>query len=76
MNLDKIKKLTLRALMSDETLMHSLVLKGGNALHLVYEITNRGSIDIDFSVEREFTQVELQKMPIWLDYTCCAFSIN
>ena len=68
MDLDKIKKLTLRALMSDETLMHSLVLKGGNALHLVYEITNRGSIDIDFSVEREFTQDELQIMPGWLDY--------
>ena len=68
MNLDKIKKLTLRALMSDETLMHSLVLKGGNALHLVYEITNRGSIDIDFSKEREFTPYELQKLPVWLKY--------
>ena len=68
MDLDRIKKLTLRALMSDETLMHSLVLKGGNALHLVYEITNRGSIDIDFSVEREFTQQEFEKMPVWMDY--------
>ena len=68
MDLDKIKKLTLRALMSDETLMHSLVLKGGNALHLVYEITNRGSIDIDFSVEREFTEQECRDMPLYLDY--------
>lgn len=68
MDLDKIKKLTLRALMSDETLMHSLVLKGGNALHLVYEVINRGSIDIDFSVESEFTEKELKKMPIWMDY--------
>ena len=68
MDLDKIKRLTLRALMSDETLMHSLVLKGGNALHLVYEIINRGSIDIDFSVEREFTEDEFKKMPIWMDY--------
>ena len=54
--------------MSDETLMHSLVLKGGNALHLVYEITNRGSIDIDFSVEREFTEQEFRDMPLYLDY--------
>ena len=68
MDLDAIKKLTLRALMSDEMLMHSLVLKGGNALHLVYEITNRGSIDIDFSVVREFTEEEFKKMPIWMDY--------
>lgn len=68
MDLDTIKKLTLRALMSDETLMHSLVLKGGNALQLVYEITNRGSIDIDFSVKKEFTEREFEKMPILLDY--------
>lgn len=60
--------LTLRALMSDETLMHSLVLKGGNALQLVYEITNRGSIDIDFSVKTEFTEEEFNKMPVWMEY--------
>lgn len=68
MDLDKIKMLTLRALMSDETLMHCLVLKGGNALQLVYEITNRGSIDIDFSVDREFTEYEFSKLPIWFAY--------
>ncbi|WBV56473.1 nucleotidyl transferase AbiEii/AbiGii toxin family protein [Chryseobacterium daecheongense] len=67
MDIDKIKMLTLRALMSDETLMHSLVLKGGNALHLAYEITNRGSIDIDFSVAREFTDQEIEKMPSLLE---------
>lgn len=67
MNLDKIKRLTLRALMSDETLMHSLVLKGGNALHLVYEITNRSSIDIDFSVGGEFSQEEFNTISHWID---------
>ncbi|KAA2221412.1 MULTISPECIES: nucleotidyl transferase AbiEii/AbiGii toxin family protein [Chryseobacterium] len=67
MDINKIKMLTLRALMSEEFLMHSLVLKGGNALQLAYEITNRGSIDIDFSVEREFTEEEIKKMPIVLD---------
>lgn len=68
MDIDKIKRLTLRGLMSDETLMRSLVLKGGNALQLAYEITNRGSLDIDFSVEREFTDVEFEKMPTLLEY--------
>lgn len=67
MDINKIKLLTLRALMSDELLMHSLVLKGGNALQIAYEITNRGSIDIDFSVEREFTEDELKSMPAVLD---------
>ncbi len=43
MLLDKIKLLTLRALMHDEKLMYGLVLKGGNALQLVYNITDRAS---------------------------------
>lgn len=37
--------------MKDDLLMQGLVLKGGNALQLAYDITNRGSIDIDFSME-------------------------
>ena len=54
MSIDEIKRLTLQALMSDDILMQGLVLKGGNALQLAYDITSRGSIDIDFSMEREF----------------------
>ncbi len=38
--------------------MGILVLKGGNALDLVYDISNRGSIDIDFSMESDFTEKE------------------
>ena len=62
MNLDVIKKLTLRALMSDEELYNRLVLKGGNALQIVHQIINRSSLDIDFSMEGDFTEVELQGM--------------
>lgn len=60
--LDKIKKCTLRALMDDEILIHALVLKGGNALQLAYDITNRGSIDIDFSMENEFSEKEFKQL--------------
>jgi len=60
--LEKIKKCTLRALMDDEILIHALVLKGGNALQLAYDITNRGSIDIDFSMENEFSEEEFAKL--------------
>lgn len=56
--IEKIKRLTLRALMSDEKLMYGLVLKGGNALQLVYDITDRASLDIDFSIEKDFTRDE------------------
>ncbi len=56
--LKKIKMAVLRALMSDEILMYGLVLKGGNALSLAYEITDRGSVDIDFSIEKDFSKKE------------------
>ncbi len=54
--IDKIKMLTLRALVSDEKLMYGLVLKGGNALQLAYNITDRASMDIDFSIDGDFTK--------------------
>lgn len=56
--LQKIKRLTLSAFAADDILMGVLVLKGGNALDLAYDITNRGSIDIDFSIEKDFTENE------------------
>lgn len=61
-NIDDIKKLTLRALMADDILMQGLVLKGGNALQLAYDITSRGSIDIDFSLEREFSVKDFKRL--------------
>jgi len=56
---DQIKKLTITALLSDEILVGLLVLKGGNAIDIVYDLSNRGSIDIDFSMERDFSEKEL-----------------
>ena len=60
--LEKIKRLTLKALMHDEQLMYGLVLKGGNALQLVYEITDRASMDIDFSIEGDFSELDFQRI--------------
>jgi hypothetical protein len=68
MNLDIIKRLTLRALMSDENLFYRLVLKGGNALQMVHQVINRSSIDIDFSIEGEFNEEELKDMEIRLKH--------
>ena len=56
--LEKIKRLTITALVSDDLLMGMLVLKGGNALNIGYDISDRGSIDIDFSIESDFTDQE------------------
>jgi len=60
--LEKIKKLTIAALVSDDLLMGILVLKGGNALNLAYDITNRGSVDIDFSMEKDFSELEKKRI--------------
>lgn len=65
--LDRIKKLTLKALMHDEKLMYGLALKGGNALQLVYDITDRASMDIDFSIEGDFSELDFQRINGTLD---------
>jgi predicted nucleotidyltransferase component of viral defense system len=55
----RIKKLAIIAMFSDDDLMERLVLKGGNLLDLVYEISTRPSIDIDLSMEGDFEQVSV-----------------
>ena len=39
---------------SDDTLMQNLVLKGGNALDLIYKLSARSSVDVDFSMQGDF----------------------
>lgn len=51
--LEEIKKLAIVAMFSDDTLMENLVLKGGNALDIIYRIANRSSMDIDFSMPKD-----------------------
>lgn len=59
---NKIKRITIIALASDDELMETIVLKGGNAIDLVYRKSSatlsRASYDLDFSVEDEFFQDE------------------
>jgi hypothetical protein len=38
--------------------MKTLVLKGGNALDIVYKITPRALIDLDFSIESELDSID------------------
>lgn len=53
--------------MHDEKLMYGLALKGGNALQLVYNITDRASMDIDFSIEGDFSELDYQRINSTLD---------
>lgn len=54
----EIRRLVIIAMFSDDILYERLVLKGGNAISLVYGIGKRSSLDIDFSIEGEFSDVD------------------
>jgi len=58
----EIKKLAIVAMFSDETLMDTLVLKGGNLLDIVYEVADRASADLDFSIDQDFSREELDRI--------------
>jgi hypothetical protein len=51
--LDQIKRLTIIALVSDDSLMDRLVLKGGNAIRFSHAAPVRQSLDLDFSIDGE-----------------------
>ncbi len=56
--LEKIKKLVVIAMFSDDQLMERLVLKGGNALDLIHRISKRASVDVDLSMDSDFSITE------------------
>lgn len=57
--LEQIKKLSIIAIFSNDLLMNRLVLKGGNCIDIAYKLSTRSSLDIDFSMENDFTAEEL-----------------
>ncbi len=52
------RKLILHALYSDDELHNLLVLKGGNALSLIYNVGGRTSLDLDFSINNDFDNID------------------
>ena len=55
MDFSDIRRTVIVALFSDDLLTEMLVLKGGNAINLVYGFGSRSSIDVDVSIENDFT---------------------
>lgn len=58
MNFEDVRKLAITALFSDDVLFDQLVLKGGNAMSLVLHISPRVSLDLDFSMENDFDDLD------------------
>ena len=52
MDFDEIRRHTIVALFSDDALLEGLVLKGGNAISLIYGFGNRASLDLDWLIGR------------------------
>jgi predicted nucleotidyltransferase component of viral defense system len=57
MDLREIRRIVITALFSDDELMGRFVLKGGNALDLIYHVGTRSSLDIDLSMPSDFTDL-------------------
>ncbi|MGE7880303.1 nucleotidyl transferase AbiEii/AbiGii toxin family protein [Peribacillus muralis] len=60
--LKEIRELTIVALFSDDDLMETLVLKGGNALEIGYGLNSRSSIDVDVSMVKDFSVFGLENL--------------
>jgi hypothetical protein len=52
--INKIKKIVITSLVSDDDLYELLILKGGNAISLGYGLEDRASYDLDYSLEEDF----------------------
>ena len=59
---EHIKKLVIIALFSDDNLMSRFVLKGGNAMDIVYNVSSRASVDVDVSMEGDFEPGRLEEI--------------
>jgi len=58
MDFAEVRRLTIVALFSDDRLFEQIVLKGGNALSLVYGLSSRTSLDLDFSIDKDFADLD------------------
>ena len=54
----RICRIAITAIFSDDVLFERVVLKGGNALSLALGLSNRTSLDLDFSIENDFDDLD------------------
>ena len=65
LDLSEIRRIIITAIFSDELLSEHLVLKGGNALSLIYRVSTRSSLDLDFSLSSDFPDVGVAREHIF-----------
>lgn len=57
-----IRRLVIISLFADDDLMNVFVLKGGNAIDIIYGLGDRASIDIDVSMANDFETDYLEEI--------------
>jgi len=55
---NEIRRIAITAVFSDDVLFDRVVLKGGNALSIALRLSGRTSLDLDFSLENDFDDLE------------------
>jgi len=55
---NEIRRIAITAVFSDDVLFERVVLKGGNALSLVLGLSKRTSLDLDFSIQNDFEDLD------------------
>lgn len=65
----RLKELAVTAIFADDYLFDRLVFKGGNALSLIYGISERASFDLDFSIPGQFAADEMPGIEAQLKQT-------
>src|SRR5580692_11499126 len=55
---NEVRRLAITAVFSDDLLFEKVVLKGGNALSLALNLSKRTSLDLDFSIEGDFEDID------------------
>jgi Nucleotidyl transferase AbiEii toxin, Type IV TA system len=55
---NEIRRIAITAVFSDDYFFERVVLKGGNALAIALGISGRTSVDLDFSIENDFEDLE------------------
>lgn len=58
MEFETLRRQVIIAIAADDYLWERLVLKGGNALRIVYGIGERASLDVDYSMAEDFQDLE------------------
>ena len=64
-SLEEVRRRILIGLFSDDELMNVLVLKGGNALAMIYNVGSRASLDMDFSTQAAFSDLDQTRARIF-----------